>query len=423
MERLYIIIIVTLILSAFFSGIEIAYLVANKLRIELKNQKGVLSARILSFFIKKPSHFLTTTLIGNNIALIVYGIWAAKLIELNLGIEFKESQPEIVIFLIQTLLSSLVVLVFGEFIPKALFRNNPNNALTFLAFPFLIFYYILYPLVILIEFLSRFLLKYILKVNVGHVTPVYDRHDLMHYVTESAPAEENAEMDVDTQIFKNAIEFQSLKVRECMIPRTEIVAIEVTDSIESLKEKFTQSGHSKIVVYRESVDNIIGYVHIVDLYRAPKSLDKIVMPIIIATESMSANELMRQLIEKRRSIAVVVDEFGGTSGIVTIEDIIEEIIGDIEDEHDVDDTVEKKINNNEYIFSARLEIDYLNETYGLNLPEGDYETLGGLIYFVNQNIPKQNQVITSSPFEFTVLSVEQTKINEVKLRLVDKSEQ
>lgn len=425
MERLYIIIIVTLILSAFFSGIEIAYLVSNKLRIELKNQKGILSARILSFFIKNPSHFLTTTLVGNNIALIMYGIYASELIliflEQSRNTGFTTSQPFLV-FLIQTLVSSMVVLVLGEFIPKALFRNNPNNSLAILVFPLLLFYYLLYPLVMLIVYLSRFILNKLLKVSVGQVTPVYDRHDLMHYVTESAPAEENAEMDVDTQIFKNAIEFRSLKVRECMIPRTEIEAMEVTDSIEALKEKFTQSGHSKIVVYRESIDNIIGYVHIVDLYRAPKSIDKIVMPIIIATESMSANELMKQLIEKRRSIAIVVDEFGGTSGLVTIEDIIEEIIGDIEDEHDVDDTVEKKINNNEYIFSARLEIDYINETYGLKLPEGDYDTLGGLIYFVNQNIPKQNQVIPFSPFEFTVLSVEQTKINEVKLRLIDRSE-
>ena len=237
----------------------------------------------------------------------------------------------------------------------------------------------------------------------------------MHYVSEIRPAETEEDAEVDAQILQNAIEFHDLKVRECMIPRTEVVSIEVEDTIENLKHKFTKSGHSKVIVYRNNIDNIIGYVHQVDLFGNPKSIDKIVMPIIIATESMAANELMSTLIEKRRSIAVVVDEFGGTAGIITIEDVIEEIIGEIEDEHDRDDMVEKKISDSEYIFSARLDVDYINEKYLLGLPEGDYGTLGGLILLNHQNIPAKDEIILVPPFEFTIVNVERTKIKEVRL--------
>jgi putative hemolysin len=415
---------ITLVLSAFFSGIEIAYLASNKLRIELKRQKGITSAKILMFFIKNPSHFLTTTLIGNNLALIMYGVYSSIVIQYELEkYTIITHEHNFVMFLLQTLISSIIVLVLAEFIPKALFRQNPNKILTILSYPFLLFYYILYPLVRLIDFLARFLLKNIFQVRITQAAPVYSRHDLVHYVSESRPADKEEEAEMDTQIFKNAIEFHELKVRECMIPRTEVIAIEVEDTIETLKHKFTDSGHSKVVVYRNSIDNVIGYVHLVDLYKNPQSIDKIVMPIIIATESMPASDLMRTLIEKRRSMAIVVDEFGGTAGIITIEDIIEEIIGEIEDEHDVDDTVEKKISEYEYIFSARLDIDYINDKYGIKLPEGDYDTLGGLILFVNQNIPQKDEIISLPPFEFTVMSVEQTRIQEVRIKCLGKIEE
>ncbi|MCX6352747.1 MAG: hemolysin family protein [Bacteroidetes bacterium] len=419
-ENIWIYILITLVLSAFFSGIEIAYLAANRLHIELKSQKGNLSAKALTFFIKNPGHFLTTTLIGNNIALIMYGVYSAVIMEnLLRPYGINESTP-LTLFMLQTVVSSFIVLFLAEFIPKAIFRSSANTLLTFLAIPLTVFYYVLYPLVITIESLSRVLLKYIFRVKISKVAPVYSRHDLMSFVTESRNQEKEDDVEIDSQIFKNAIQFRTVKVRDCMIPRTEIEAIEVTDSIENLKEKFTATGHSKIIVYREEIDNIIGYAHLVDLFETPASIDKIVMPIIIATENMPAQELMKTLIEKHRSMALVVDEFGGTSGIITIEDIIEEITGEIEDEHDVDDTTEKKIDENEYIFSARLEIDYLNEKYNLNLPKGDYETLGGLILQYNQSIPEVEEVISLPPFEFTILSLDKTRINEVKLHFLEK---
>ena len=354
----------------------------------------------------------------------MYGIFSSLVIEqyLDKYTIINESRP-FLLFISQTLISSIIVLVLAEFIPKALFHLNPNTMLGLLSYPFVLFYALLYPAVILIEFLAMFLLKNIFRVHINREAPVYSRHDLVHYVSEIRPAETEEDAEVDAQIFQNAIEFHELKVRECMIPRTEIVAIEVEDSIENLQHKFTETGHSKVIVYRNSIDNIIGYVHLVDLYGNPKSIDKIVMPIIIASESMPANELMSMLIEKRRSLAIVVDEFGGTAGIITIEDIIEEIIGEIEDEHDIDDTVEKKISDTEYIFSARLDIDYLNEKYMLGLPEGDYGTLGGLILLANQNIPSKDDVITIPPFEFIILNVESTKIMEVRLLIHKEDEE
>lgn len=416
-------IIITLLFTAFFAGMEIAYLTSNKLRIELRNKKGFLTARILTFFIKKPTHFFTTTLVGNNIAVVLYSIYASNLIAIFL-VNHTGILPEQknLIFIIQTVVSSIIMLFIGEFLPKAIFRSSPNMLLNFLSLPFMLVYYLLFPLVMIIVFLSQFILRTVFRTEISTQSPEFTRHDLFSYVSESAPTEDSASADVDKEIFKNAIEFASLKVRECMIPRTEIEAVEVTEPIARVKELFLESGHSKLLVYRESIDNIIGYMHLVDLYRNPQSIDKIVMPIVIATESTPASELLKQLIEKRRSVAVVVDEFGGTSGMITIEDIIEEIIGDIEDEHDVDEFTEKKISDNEYIFSGRLEIDYLNEDYGLKLPEGDYETLGGLIFYHYQNIPDEGDEITVGPYQFTIMSITQARINEVRLLIIPGNE-
>jgi CBS domain containing-hemolysin-like protein len=414
--NLFVVLGITLLFTAFFSGFEIAYLSANRLRIELKSLKGFLSGRILSFFVKHPSHFFTTTLVGNNIAVVFYSIYFTKLL-LTYGAEDHSYT-----FLLHPILSSIIILILGEFLPKALFRSSPNRALGLLSLPFMLIYYLFYPLVMLIVFLSQGILRLLFNTRVSPEEPEFSRYDLFHYVAESNTADEQKSVEVDKQIFKNAIEFPSLRVRECMIPRTEIDAIEVTETIEKVKQVFIDSGHSKLLVYRESIDNIIGYIHLVDLYRNPKSIDKIVMPIIIATESMPASELMKQLIEKRRSMAVVVDEFGGTSGMITIEDVIEQIIGEIEDEHDVDDFVETKISDSEYIFSARLDIDYLNDTYDLQLPEGDYETLGGLIFYIHQNIPKEGTIVEMPPFQFTVLSMQQARINEVRLKITSRND-
>lgn len=414
----FIVIGICLFFGAFFSGMEIAYLSANQLRVELLSKKGFLPARIFSFFYKHSSRFFTATLVGNNIAIVIYSIYSATLITYLLN-TYTGINPEHknIFLLIQTVISSFVLLIIGEYLPKVFFRARPNLMLNILAFPFMFFYFLMYPLVIIIVLIAQFILKSFFKMEFSPHSPEFTRHDLFHYVSESSPVEEEKEMDVDKEIFRNAIEFPFVKVRECMTPRTDIVGVEQKDSIEHAKEMFIESGHSKLPVYRETIDHVTGYIHLVDLYANPGKIDEIVMPILIATEAMPATELLRQFIEKHRSIALVVDEFGGTSGLITMEDIIEQIIGEIEDEHDVDDVLEKKISESEYIFSGRLEIDYLNEKYGFNLPEGDYETLGGLIFFINQNIPKEGDVINLSPFKFSIISTDQARINEVRMKI------
>jgi len=304
-------------------------------------------------------------------------------------------------------------------LPKALFRVRPNLMLNILALPFMLFYILLFPLVMLIVFLAQTILKYLFNTELSPQAPEFTRYDLFHYLNESSPADVERNADVDKEILKNAIEFPFVKVRECMTPRTDIVAIEQKDTIDHAKELFIESGHSKLPVYRESIDHVTGYIHLVDLYGNPAKVEQIVMPILIATEAMPATELLRQFIDKHRSIALVVDEFGGTSGLITMEDILEEIIGEIEDEHDVDDITEKKISDTEFIFSARIQIDYLNEKYGFKLPEGDYETLGGLIFFVNQNIPIEGDTIDLAPYRFTILSIDQARISEVRMKIVE----
>jgi CBS domain containing-hemolysin-like protein len=414
------VIAITVLLSAFFSGTEIAYLSANKLRIELNNQQGKAGARLMTFFIKNPSYFFATTLVGNNIAIVLYSLYSAKVITaIFVTGGLVSATNNSVIFLLQTVIGSLFILIFGEFIPKAVFRSAPTTTLGIVAWPFRIFYIVLFPLVYLVDAISRLILRYIMGMKVEEQTPQYDRQDLFHYINESRSTNDEVRaVEVDKEIFKNAIEFPSIQVRDCMIPRTDIVAIEVTAQMNEVQRLLTETGHSKLLIYRDSIDNIIGYIHVVDLFRNPASLDKMVIPIMIATEGMPASVLLQQFIAKRRSVAVVVDEFGGTSGMITMEDIIEQIVGDIEDEYDTDDLVEKKIEDNEFIFSARLEIDYINEKFNLDLPEGDYETLGGLIFYVIQEIPKKGQIIQHDHFVFTILSTDQARIKEVCVKVI-----
>ncbi|MEX0968319.1 MAG: hemolysin family protein [Bacteroidia bacterium] len=411
------IVLISLLFSAFFSGVEIAYVSANKLKVELQLQHNLLSGRLLSYFMKRPSHFLTSTLVGNNIALVVYGIYMAALLEetiLNIQLPFLHGP--VTLFLLQTIVSTLLVLVVAEFFPKALFRINPNKVLNVLYIPIAMSYAIFWPVMIFIVWISKGFIRLILRTKLKEDSPVFSRLDLFHFIKESSSGEEEGEHEVDTQIFKNALDFANVKVRECMVPRTDIVAIELNEGIVVATELFNESGHSKILVYKETIDNIIGYIHIVDLFKKPEKVEYVLLPILIATEAMPANDLLPKLIEKRRSIAVVVDEFGGTSGIVTMEDIIEEIFGEIEDEHDVEELTEEKISESEYLFSARLEIDYLNENYHLQLPEGDYETLGGFILHIHKNIPEEGEVIELPPYEFTILAVDGARIEEVRLR-------
>jgi putative hemolysin len=419
MEYQITIIIISLIFSALFSGLEIAFVSADKLQIELQGKRGQISGIILSKFINQPSSFISVTLVGNNIALVVYGIFMANLMEpiiSNMLPVFLHSDATIL--LLQTVLATIIVLFTAEFTPKSIFLLNPNWLLTIFA-PFIwIVYYIMWPVIFLVIGLSRFMITKILNLEYSEDKPVFGLTDLTHYIRNNLmQATQANNMDVDPRIFSNALEFKTVKVRECMVPRTELEAVDIEDGIEELKEAFIRSGHSKILVYKDSIDDIIGYCHSQEIFKKPKDINSIVNPIIIVPETMLASELLIQFITERKSIALVVDEFGGTSGVVTIEDIIEEIFGDIQDEHDSEEWVEQKIDNNTYLLSARHEIDYLNEKYNWDIPKGDYDTLGGFILSITENIPSTHEVIEYPPFSFTIVSMQDNRIDIVKLTL------
>jgi CBS domain containing-hemolysin-like protein len=412
------IIILSILTSAFFSGIEIAFISANKLLIELRSKQGSLSARILSPFVNNPSKFISTTLVGNNIGLVVYGIYMGAFLHPYIQKYIPgTADSTLFLLLIQTLLSTLIVLVTGEFLPKVLFRINPDIILRVLSVPFLLSYYLFWPLVHFITWLAKVILNTVFRVQFSETTPVFSKVDLDQYINDSV--EDLAEdADVDTEMFKNALDFGNVRLRDCMTPRTELVSFDIDATTDELYQKFKETGLSKILVHQGTVDHIIGYTHQKDLFKKPHSIRAILIPIEIAPETMSANELLNTFTRTRKSIALVVDELGVTAGIVTIEDIMEEIFGEIEDEHDVEQLAEVQLNEKEFIFNARLEVDYLNNKYELNIPEGDYNTLGGYIIAVHENIPTKGEVITIGKFQFTIISVSRNRINELKLNLL-----
>lgn len=410
-----IIIIGSILMSAFFSGMEIAFISANKLLIELKNKQGSLSARILSPFVSNPSRFISTTLVGNNIGLVIYGIYMAKVLDPQIGAWLPAAADNrFLLLFLSSILSTALVLVTGEFIPKVLFRINPDIILRVLAVPFLLTYYLFWPLVHFITWLAKVLLNRLFRFRVAETTPVFSRVDLDQYIADSVEdLEEDA--DVDTEMFRNALDFANVKVRDCMTPRTELVSIHLSADVEELYQKFVATGLSKILVHQGSSDHVIGYVHQKDIFTKPQTIRSVLIPIEIATETMPANELLNVFTRTHKSIALVVDELGVTAGVVTIEDIMEEIFGEIEDEHDVDQLTEKRLDEHTFLLSARLEIDYLNSKYDLNLPEGDYQTLGGFIFAQHENIPTRGETIVIEPFRFTIISITNTRISEVKL--------
>ncbi len=414
-------IIIALLFSAFFSGMEIAFVAANKLKVEVDKQTGGLSAKLLARFVRSESSFISTMLVGNNIALVVYGISFATLMRILLTMEGipPPLQSEASIFIIQTLVSSLIILIFAEFLPKTLFRINPNRFLTVFAIPVTAIYYILYPIIAFTMFLSNKIMKTVMNTDMTTSKKVFDAIDMDNFLKEfgeSSP--EQGEEQRDIQIFRNAVEFPDIKLRECMVPRTEVVAVAQTETIPQVRKIFSETGLSKVMVYGESIDDITGYVHAFDFFSNPRTLNDVIRPVLLVPETMYANKLLKNLIQQRKSVAVVVDEFGGTAGIITIEDIIEEIFGEIDDEYDVEDLVERQSGTGEYIFSARLEIDYLNEKYKLDLPESEeYETLGGLIINEEERIPGKGEEITIGKLSIKVLQVSEKRIELVRIRV------
>lgn len=408
------IIVISLILSAFFSGMEIAFVASNKLHIELMKKRGELNARLLSPLLKSPSRFIATMLVGNNIALVVYGTEMAQVLEPFIR---SVSSIDSIILLLQTLISTALVLVTAEFIPKIVFGLNANKFMSLFAIPALLFYYGLYFIVSLVISLSNFILKHLLGISQPDTKPVFGRIDLQKYIEEqTAGLMVEDEQDPEIQIFQNALDFSKVKARECMIPRNEIVAIEILEPIENLKEKFIETGFSKIVVYKDNIDQVIGFTHSYELFKQPKDIKSILLPIALIPETITANEVLNLFIKERKSVALVVDEYGGTSGLLTVEDVVEEIFGEIEDEHDSIVLEEAKINENTFVFSGRFEIDFLNQKYQLNLPESeDYETLNGLILFKHQSIPLVDENITIEGFNFLILEVNKTRIEKVQL--------
>ena len=395
---------------------EIAFISADRLRVELEKKQGKFSSGVIGVFIRNKGQYIATMLVGNNIALVIYGIYFAKLIEPYIR-QYIDSDSTILI--IQTLISTLLILVTAEFLPKTIFRENSNSLLNVLAFPVFIFYVILYPIAKFTVIVSNSALKHLFKINTNDANSkvVFGKIDLNNFLSQENESNMNDEdVDSEVKIFRNALDFPDVKVRECMVPRNEIIAIEQNESIDEIKKMFIETGFSKILVFKNSIDNIVGFVHILDVYKKVKIIKSAMHKIIVVPESMLAETLFNKLIKKHNSIALVVDEFGGTSGMLTLEDIIEEIFGEIEDEHDTIELEEERISENEFVFSGRLEIDYINEKYKINLPESsDYETLAGFIFFLHEQIPEQGEIIKTANFKFEILKTKAPKIETVKL--------
>lgn len=411
----------SVVLSAFFSGMEIAFVSSNKLKIELDKKLGLLPAKIYSFFLKHQSKFISTLLLGNNVALVVYGIFMGNLLESpirrSLQLIPNEATVEALVLLIQTLISTIIILVLAEFLPKVFFRINPNKKLEIFTIPVLIICGPFFLIVWLFFTLTSYVLR-LFSVSLSESSYSFGMIDLDNYVKEaSASTAEDAHMENELQIFQNALDFSKIKARECMIPRNEIEALSIDDEVEVLREKFVETGYSKILIYKENIDNVIGYVHSFELFKKPEAIKNILRPIAIIPETTTADKILKTLIDQKKHLALVVDEYGGTSGMLTLEDIVEEIFGEIEDEHDSEDLIEEEMSDGSYYFSARLEIDYLNEEYDLDLPENDdYETLAGLVIYKNEDIPEVGETLEIGNYTLEIKKVSDNKIEEVLLR-------
>ena len=426
MEPDIIIIVLSLIFSAFFSGMEIAFISANKIHIEIeKKQEGFL-AKVLTRLTKKPSKFIATMLIGNNIALVIYGLFMGELL-MTWFSGLKPENPFLIALLTdfslltQTIISTFVILITAEFLPKVLFQIYANSLLRILAIPAYIFYLFFSLISEFIIGVSDFILKYVFRTPGDDVQLAFSKMELGDYITEQMETvEEEDDVDSEIQIFQNALEFAAVKAREVMVPRTEIMAVELHETPKNLAKLFTETGFSKILIFKDTVDNVIGYVHSYELFKKPKTIKSILLPVEFVPETMLIQDILNVLIKKRKSIAVVLDEYGGTSGLMTVEDIVEELFGEIEDEHDSTDLREEQIDDTHFLFSARLEVDYLNENYKLNLNSSDeYETLGGMLVHKLGEIPEKEAEISIDNFKFTIIEVSSTKIDLIALELLD----
>lgn len=415
------VIILSILFSALFSGMEIAFISANKLRIELDRKQGTFASRIVGIYTNNSGQFLATLLVGNSIALVVYGIETAKLLGLLLS---PYITGDISLLLVQTIISTLVILVTAEFLPKSLFRINPNGFLNFFALPILLFYLLLYPIAKFSTWLSVGIIRMVFRQNIStrQKQELFEKVDLDNLLGEA----HNSEGDDDTsehdlRMFQNALDFSEIKVRMCMIPRTDIEAISIDSTLKELTEKFVSTNYSRIPVYEGSIDNITGYINSKDLFKRPQSIKSKLISMDYVPETMLAHKLLTDFIKNQKSIAVVVDEFGGTAGLITIEDIIEEIIGEIDDEHDQVDFVEKELGENEFLFSGRLEVEYLNEKYKLDIPEiEDYDTLAGFVLYHFQSIPKPQELIEIDNFRIRIVKMDGSRVDVLQFTVLDK---
>jgi len=419
MELQIIVIVLSVIFSAFFSGMEIAYVSSNKIHIEIEKKQGGFLANILARLTKKPSKFIATMLVGNNIALVVYGFFMGELL---MGV-IEGYYPDMagsINLLLQTIISTLVILLTAEFLPKVFFQIYANTLLKVFSFPAYVFYIIFWPVSFFVIWVSDFVLKRFLKTHGDEVQLAFTKTELGDYINEQMETvEEHDEIDSEIQIFQNALDFSDVKSREVMIPRTEIIAIEKSQSLKEVSQLFIDTGLSKVLVYNGTIDDIIGYVHSFELFKKPKSIRSMLLPVVFVPETMYVKDVLNLLTKKHKSVAVVIDEYGGTSGIITVEDIVEELFGEIEDEHDSIDLIEDKLGEHHFRFSARMEVDYINETYKLNLPESEYyETLGGMIVNHTEEIPEQGDIVNIDTIIIDIIETSNTKIEIVELKVI-----
>jgi putative hemolysin len=415
------VIVVCLILSAFFSGMEIAYVSSNKVYLSIEKMQDNFSASILTRITQRPSRFIAAMLVGNNLALVIYGFFMGDLIMRWIA-GFSYPLSDVMSLLVQTLISTLIILVTAEFLPKVFFQIYANEVMKWLSFLAYVFYVVLFPISEFIIRISDAFLRIIFKTAGDKEQLLFSKVELGNYISEQMDGMEDKEgVDSEIQIFQNALEFSGVKVRDIMNPRTEIVAVEIHDTMELLKSKFIETGYSKILVFQNSMDDIIGYVHSFDLFKKPKTIKSVVKPVEYVPETMLIKDVLDLLTKKRKSVAVILDEYGGTSGMATIEDIVEELFGEIEDEHDEEEVLpEEMLSENSYRFSAKLKVDYLNETYKLNIPESDsYSTLGGYIVSINSEIPQSGEEVKTENYSFLIEQGSQQKIDVVLLTLLE----